>query len=66
MGYYDDYSGGIQIFQLDQNDKRRYGVELIEAFPKTKAMLTATHPTDVQKLSVTFSYRYWKNLTDAS
>ena len=66
MGYYDDYVGTIQIFQLDQNDKRRYGVELIECFPKTVAAqaLTATQATDVQKLSVTFSYRYWKNLTD--
>ena len=66
MGYYDEYSGGLQIFQLDQKDKRRYGVELIECFPKTVAAqaLSATQATDVQKLSVTFSYRYWKNLTD--
>ena len=66
MGYYDDYSGGLQIFQLDQNDRRKYGVELIECFPKTIAeqSLSYTQATDVQKVSVTFSYRYWKNLTD--
>ena len=66
MGYYDDYSGGLQIFQLDQKDKRRYGVELIECFPKTVAeqSLNSAQATDVQKISVTFSYRYWKNLTD--
>ena len=66
MGYYDDYSGGIQIFQLDQNDRRKYGVELIECFPKTVAAQTLSYAqaTDVQKLNVTFSYRYWKNLTD--
>ena len=66
MGYYDEYTGGMQIFQLDQQDKRRYGVELIECFPKTVAAqaLTSTQATDVQKLQVTFSYRYWKNLTD--
>ncbi len=66
MGYYDEYSGGLQIFQLDQKDKRRYGVELIECFPKNidAQSLTATQATDVQKLNVTFSYRYWKNLTD--
>ena len=68
LGYYDEYSGGLQIFSLDQNDRRRYGVELIECFPKTIAAqaLTATQATDVQKLSVTFTYRYWKNLTDES
>ena len=43
MGYYDDYSGGIQIFQLDQNDKRRYGVELIECFPKTVTSIDLQH-----------------------
>ena len=66
MGYYDDYSGGLQIFQLDQKDKRRYGVQLIECFPKNIAAqsLSSAQATDVQKISVTFSYRYWKNLTD--
>ena len=48
--------------------RRRYGVELIECFPKTVAAqaLTAPQATEVQKLQVTFSYRYWKNLTDES
>ena len=35
MQYYEDYIGAVQIFQLDENDNRKYGVELIEAFPKT-------------------------------
>ena len=66
MGYYDDYTGALEIHQLDQKDKRRYGVQLIECFPKTIAeqSLTATQASDVQKISVTFSYRYWKSLTD--
>ena len=66
MGYYDNKSVGQQIYQLDQQDKRRYGVELIECFPKTIAAqsLSATPATEVQKIQVTFSYRYWKNLTD--
>ena len=28
--YYEDYVGSIQIFQLDDNDERTYGIELIE------------------------------------
>ena len=66
MGYYDDYTGAIEIHQLDQKDKRRYGVQLIECFPKNVAeiSLSSAQATDVQKVSVTFSYRYWKNLTD--
>ena len=68
LGYYDEYSGGLQIYSLDQQNKRKYGVELIECFPKTVAAqaLTAPQATEVQKLQVTFSYRYWKNLTDES
>ena len=38
----------------------------VECFPKTIAAqsLSATPATEVQKIQVTFSYRYWKNLTD--
>ena len=66
MGYYDDYVGGIQIYQLDEKDKRRYGVELVECFPKTvtEQQLSYATATDIQKISVSFAYRYWKNLTD--
>ena len=55
-----------RLFQLDEKDKRRYGIKLLECFPKTVAaqVLAAPQATDVQKLAVTFSYRYWKNLTD--
>ena len=46
--------------------RRRYGVQLIECFPKTVSSqaVSSAQATDVQKISVTFSYRYWKNLTD--
>ena len=66
MGYYDDYVGTIQIYQLDQEKNRRYGCELIECFPTDIAeqTLDASPAASVQEVSVTFSYRYWKNLTD--
>ena len=66
--YYDSYTGSIDIHQLDINNNKRYGVQLIECFPKTIAAmpLTAAPATEISKLSVTFSYRYWKNLTDES
>ena len=66
MGYYHDYVGTVQIYQLDENNKRRYGVELVEAFPKTIAeqALSYDATNQINKVSITFSYRYWKNLTD--
>ena len=66
MGYYDEYVGKIQIYSLDNDGLRRYGVELIECFPKTIAAqnLDALPSQTAQTCDVSFSYRYWKNLTD--
>ena len=35
MQYYDDYVGGMEIYSLDRQNARRYGVKLWECFPKT-------------------------------
>ena len=66
MQYYNDYTGSIKIFQLDETDRQRYGVEMIECFPKTIASQSLSYGTvnEIQKVSVTFSYRYWKDLVD--
>ena len=51
---------------VDENNRKRYGVQLIECFPKTVASQSLSYApsTEIQKISVTFSYRFWKNLTD--
>ena len=66
MQYYEDYIGAVQIFQLDENNNRKYGVELVEAFPKTIGAMTLDYSngSEINKLPVTFSYRWWKNLND--
>ena len=66
MQYYEDYVGAVQIFQLDDNDERTYGVVLIEAFPKTieAQQLDYSSTDQINKLNVTFSYRWWKSLAD--
>ena len=66
MQYYEDYIGAVQIFQLDENNNRKYGVELVEAFPKTIGAMTLDYSngSEIHKLPVTFSYRWWKNLND--
>jgi len=68
LGYYNDYVGKIEIFQLDEKDNRTYGCELLECFPKTVADLSVNQSTstDIQKLSVTWTYRYWKSIEDES
>jgi hypothetical protein len=66
MGYYNDYVGTIQIHTLDEQNNKRYGVELVEAYPKTieAQALSYTTPNSYQTIGCTFTYRYWKNLTD--
>ena len=66
MQYYNDYTGSIKIFQLDETDRQRYGVELVECFPKTVAAQSIAYASvnEIQKVSVTFAYRYWKDLVD--
>ena len=64
IGYYNDYIGNIDIFLLDKQNQRRYGLRIHEAFPKT---ITATDlnsgtNNEIVKISVGFSFRYWTPL----
>ena len=64
IGYYNDYIGIIDIFLLDKQNQRRYGLRIHEAFPKT---ITATDlnsgtNNEIVKISVGFSFRYWTPL----
>ena len=64
MQFYNDYIGEIQIYLLDEQNERRYGVKIWECFPKNIGEQTLNYGTinEQMKLSVTFSYRYWTNL----
>lgn len=68
MGYYDDYVGSVDIHTMDETNKKVYGVKLVEAFPKSIAAQTLGYAQNnaYQTVDITFSYRYWKNLTDES
>src|SRR6056300_1062017 len=68
--FYDEYTGGIRIYKLgafaENNDRDRisYGVELVECFPKTIGPVNYGQGAndEIQKISVTFSFRLWTNL----
>ena len=66
LSYYHDYVGRVEIYQLDENDERTFGCVLIDCYPKTVAPLAVSQAiaSDIQKLSVTWTYRYWKSLED--
>ena len=63
LGYFDDYAGALDIYQLDSEDRRRNGVRLVECFPVTigDIALDANPATTVSTIQVTFAYRYWRN-----
>ena len=64
VGYYNDYVGEIQIFVLDKQDKRRYGLKLWEVFPKTIGgnQLAYDANDTLMLTNVSFSFRYWTSL----
>ncbi len=65
MGYYDDYIGSVDIHTMDEQNKKRYGVKLVECFPKSIGAQQLSYAgTGYLTCAVTFSDRYWKNLTD--
>jgi len=64
VGYYNDYVSTVEIYLLDRQDQRRYGIKLIEAFPKTigGTDLSQAANNEIIKTSVSFSFRYWESL----
>ena len=66
IGYYHDYTGSVEIHTLDEQENRRYGVKLIEAYPKAIGAQSLGYATNdsYQTIDVTIAYRYWVNLTD--
>ena len=62
VGYYDDYVKTIDIYLMDRQDKRRYGVKLYEAFPTTIGAIDLSYSSnnEIIRTPVTFSFRYWE------
>ncbi len=60
--YYYDYVSSVDIYQLDEEDRRRLGIRLMEAFPKTIGSIDMSYASgnQINKMSVSFSYRYWE------
>ncbi len=65
MRFYKQYTGELRIYLLDEQNQRRYGVKVWECFPKNIAEQNLNYGTinEQLKLSVTFSYRYWEDIT---
>lgn len=64
VGYYNDYIAQIDLYLLDRQDKRRFGVKLWECFPKTIEATELNQATnnEIIKNTVSFTFRYWTQL----
>ena len=65
VGYPKEYASTINIRQLDEQNNINYELELIEAFPRSLSTMELSNSSQNQthRLTVTFAYRYWKNVT---
>ena len=63
--YYNDYIGEVEIYLLDKQEQRRYGLKLHEAFPKTIASneLSMGQSGEIIKTSIGFTFRFWSALS---
>ena len=70
-GYYDDYVGKLQIFQLGSDDENgdrdvpTYGIEAIECYPETVSAIEYNYGSTNQltRVTVGFQYKQWHNLS---
>ena len=66
--YYEDYIGGMKIFQLDRDDRATYVVELFEVYPKTVTEQALGYASNdaYQTISVELDYHHWKYANERS
>ena len=64
IGYYLDYIGHVEMYVLDKQEQRRYGIKLWEVFPKTIGASELAYDSNDQLmlLPVSFTFRYWRSL----
>ena len=64
ISYYNDYIGALEIYLLDKNDQRRYGLKVWEAYPKTISPIALSYAAnnEIIKTDIAFSWRYWTSL----
>ena len=64
LNYYDEYVGSLKVFLLDKKETKVYGIELREVYPKSIDVIALGHASSntINKVGVSFQYRYWKRL----
>jgi len=60
LGYYDDYTSTVGIFQYDENGNVVYSMALLEAYPLVvNTMPLSWESQDLHQLTVSFTYKHF-------
>lgn len=64
LNYYKETVGTVKIFSLDKNENKVFGLELVDAFPKTIEPIAVGHasPNTINKVGISFQFRRWKDI----
>ena len=64
VAFYNEYVGTLNIHLLDMNNRKTFGLQLKECFPKTITGLNLAYgpSSEITKTNVAWSFREWKNL----
>lgn len=62
VSFQETYRSEITINQLDERDQITYGIDLIEAFPRSMNLMELNNSAQNQthRLNIIFAYRYWR------
>ena len=68
LNYYNEYTGSIEIFALNKQDERIFGLEIQECFPDSidGTDVSADSVTAPAELTVAFKYRKFRNIATES
>ena len=60
MQYYKDFISTVKIHAWDDQDIKRYSVELVESYPSSMSAIEMSwDSTDVQTFAVDIQYSWW-------
>ena len=64
VAYYNEYVGTLNIHLFDKNDRKTFGLQLKECFPKTITGVNLAYGpnTEIIKTNVAWTFREWTNL----
>ena len=64
VGYYNDYIGTVDIYTLNKQDEREYGLKLYEVFPKDIGGTDLAQDSNnaIIKNTIVFQYHHWEVL----